>query len=247
LRLLGRSLLWCFGASLAAVLLSLAGWWMVAIVTGVGFGFLAMSVGEGWLRDRRRSTSIAGLGALLIVAGASVASVGSVEQMLWPKHAEGLTLEEASEDVWSSTFGFRSGRPRPELVGTAPALGRYGLAIDTVSVVPVVEESWTPKDPVAVWAVARQATLPERLRLWEQPIRTGVRVSGLYVADYLEAASRVSGSRGLRVGQHPLFIAWTPRPEASLLAAWRSLAVIALVAALALFSLIWVMKVFQLR
>jgi len=246
LRLLGRSLLWCFGASLAAVLLSLAGWWMVAVVTGLGFGYLAMSVGDGWLRDRRSSTSIAAFGALLIVAGASIASLGSVEQMLWPKRASGVTLEQAHEDVWSSTFGFRGGRPRPELAGNAPVLGRYGLAVDTVSVVPVVEDNWTPQQPILVWAVARKATLPERSRLWEQPIRIGVRVSGFYVADYKEAVSRASSSHQLRASPDPLFIEWTPAPDASLSAAWRSLGAIVIVAALSLFGLTVLMKVFQL-
>ena len=244
--MLGRALLVCLGATLVAVLLSLAGWWVVAIFISVGFGFLAMSVGDGWLRERRKSTSLAGFGALLIVVGASIVSLGSVEQMLWPNHVAGVTLEEAQTDPWSTSFGFRSGRPRPELVGSAPVLGRYGLAVDTVTVVPVVEANWTPKEPIAVWAVARKATLAERSRLWQQPSPSGVRVTGLYVADYQQAVSHACGSRDLRSIPEPQFIEWTPAPADSLLAAWRSLGTIALVAGLALFGLMLVMKVFQL-
>jgi hypothetical protein len=242
-----RALLVCFGASLAAVLLSLAGWWTVAIFISLGFGYLAMSVGEGWLHHRRRSTSIAAFGGLVIVVGASIMSLGSVEQRLWPGRASGLTLEEAHADAWSTTFAFRSGRPRPELGGKAPVLGRFGTAVDTVSVVPVVEESWTAAEPIAVWAVARKATLPERSRLWEQPIRIGVRVSGFYLSDYQEAAARACRTHRLRSSQEPLFIEWTPAPDASLIAAWRSLGAIVLVAALALFGLNLLMKVFQWR
>jgi hypothetical protein len=247
LRVLGRALLLCFGASLAAVVLSLAGWWIVAIFSSLGFGFLAMSLGEGWLDDRRGSTSVAAFGGLLIVVSASLLSLGSVEQRLWPSHASGFTLEQAREDFWATSFGFRSGRPRPELVGRAPVLGRYGTAIDTVTVVPVVDESWTPEEPILVWAVARQATLAERARLWNQPIRLGVRVSGFYASDYQQAVAAASRQHQLRASRDPLFIEWTPAPQSSLIAAWRALGAIVLVATVALFVLILTMRVFQPR
>ncbi len=247
LRVLGRALLVCFGASLTAVLLSLAGWWMVAIFISVGFGFLAMSVGDGLLGDRRASTSVAGFGGLLIVVSASIVSLVSVEQRLWPSRASGLTLEEAHADFSATSFGFRGGRVRPELGGQASVLGRYGSAIDTVSVVPVVEESWKPEEPILVWAVARKATRQERAQLWEQPIRIGVRVSGFYASSYLEAAQAAGRIHKLRVNQDPLFIEWTPTPDASLITAWRTLGKIVLVATLAMFFLILVMRVFQPR
>lgn len=244
-RMLGRALLVCLGACVAAVLLSLAGWWQVAILVGVGFGYLAMSVGDGWLADRRAGTAIAAWGGLLIVVAASIVSVLNVEQRLWPSHASGLTLEEAHTEQWSTSFAFPSGRPRPELAGTAPVPGGWAPAIDTVSVVPVVEEGWTAAEPILVWAVARQASLPERSRLWQQPSRVGVRVAGFYVSSYEEAAARAASSRGLRVGPNPLFLEWTPEPGSSLLAAWRSLGIIVLIASLSLFGLTLVMKVFQ--
>jgi len=247
LRVLGRTLLLCFGASLTAVLLSLAGWWMVAIFISVGFGFLAMSLGEGMLADRRGSTSIAAFGGLIIVVSASVVSLVRVEQRLWPSHASGRTLEEAHADFSATSFGFRSGRPRPELAGEAAVLGRYGSAVDTVSVVPVVEESWKPDEPILVWAVARKATRQERSRLWEQPIRVGVRVSGFYASDYQEAVKAAGRKHQLRASQDPLFIEWTPAPDASLVAAWRALGTVVLVATLALFVLILTMRVFQPR
>ncbi|HXK19999.1 MAG TPA: hypothetical protein VNG33_19445, partial [Polyangiaceae bacterium] len=105
-RVLGRALLLCGGASLAAVVLSLAGWWMVAIFTSVGFGFLGMSVGVGWLDERRGSTSVAGFGGLLIVVAASIMSLGSVEQRLWPHRAADFTLERAHDDFWATSFVF---------------------------------------------------------------------------------------------------------------------------------------------
>jgi hypothetical protein len=251
LRVLGRALLVCLGASLTAVLLSLAGWWMVGILTGLGFGFLAMSLGEGLLDDRRGSTSIASFGGLIIVVAASIVSLGSVEQRLWPSGASGLTLEEASEaahaSFWASSFGFRSGRPRPELGGQAPVLGRYGTAVDTVSVVPLVEENWKPDEPILVWAVARQATRAERARLWQQPVKMGVRVSGFFASSYQAAAEQACRTHQLRNSQDPLFIEWTPAPDASLIAAWRKLGTIVLVATLALFVLIVLMRVFQPR
>jgi hypothetical protein len=246
-RVLGRALLLCFGASLAAVMLSLAGWWIVALFASVGFGYLAMSVGEGWLDERRGSTSIAAFGGLLIVVGASLLGLGSVEQRLWPNHASGFALERAHDDFWATSFGFSSGRPRPELAGQAPVLGRFGTAVDTVSVVPVVDESWKPDEPIMVWAVARRATRDERSRLWSQPIRIGVRVSGFYGSAYQEAVVAACRSHELRASRDPLFIEWTPAPDASLIAAWRTLGAIALVAALSLFVLILIMRVLQPR
>jgi len=247
LKVLGRALLLCFGASLAAVVLSLAGWWMVAILTSVGFGFLAMSLGQGWLDERRGGTSVAAFGGLLIVVGASLVSLGSVEQRLWPSRASGLTLEQAHDDFWATSFGFRSGRPRPELAGQAPVFGRHGAAVDTVSVVPVVDESWKPDEPIMVWAVARQATRSARAQLWQQPVGLGVRVSGFYVSEYQAAVKEACSSHQLRASREPLFIEWTPAPDASLIAAWRSLGTIVLVAALSLFFLILLVKVFQPR
>jgi hypothetical protein len=247
LRLLGRALLVCLGAALASVLLSLAGWWKVAIFVSLGFGYLATSVGTGWLDDRRGSTSIAGFGGLLIVLGLSIVSLGSVERWPWPSRASGVSLEEAHEDSWSTTFAFRSGRPRPELGGKAPVLGRFGTPIDTVNVVPVVEESWKPEEPIAVWAVARNASLAERARLWAQPIRIGARVSGFYVSDYQEAVARAARTHRLRAVPNPLFIEWTPAPDASLVAAWQGLGKLVLVATLVLFGLNLLMKVFQPR
>jgi hypothetical protein len=233
------------GASLAAVMLSLAGWWMVAIITSVGFGFLGMSVGEGWLDERRGSTSIAAFGGLLIVVGASLVSLGTVERRLWPSHASGFTLERAHDDFFPTSFGFQSARPKPELGGEAPVFGRYGTAIDTVTVVPVVEDTWKPDEPVMVWAVARKATRDERSRLWNQPIRLGVRVSGFYVSDYQKAVAEACRSHELRASRDPLFIEWTPTPEASLASAWRGLGTIALIATLALFVLILFVKIVQ--
>jgi hypothetical protein len=247
LRALWRALLLCAGASLASVLLSLAGWWMVAVVASVGFGFLAMSLGEGWLDERRGSTSVAAFGGLLIVVTASVMSVGSVEQRLWPKRAAGFTLEQAHDDFWASSFEFREGRPRPELAGQAQVFGRHGSAVDAVSVVPVVEESWKPDDPILVWAVARQKTHQERARLWAQPLRSGVRVSGFYISDYEKAAAEACRSHELRKSRDPLFIEWTDTPSASLLAAWRGLLAIVLVATGALFVLIVMVKLLQPR
>jgi hypothetical protein len=206
-----------------------------------------MSVGGTWLDERRGSTSVAAFGGLIIVVTASVMSLASVEQRLWPSHASGFTLEQAHEDFWATSFGFRSGRPRPELGGQASVFGRHGTALDTVSVVPVVEESWKPDEPIMVWAVARQATRAERERLWEQPIRLGVRVSGFYVSDYQEAVAEACRRHELRAIRDPLFIEWTPAPDASMIAAWRTLGTIGLVAGLALFVLILVMKIFQPR
>jgi hypothetical protein len=245
LRVLGRALLLCSGASLAAVLLSLAGWWMVALLVSVGFGFLGMSLGEGWLDNRRASTSLAAFGGLLIVVVASIMSLASVEQRLWPSQASGVTLEQAHEDFRATSFAFSEGLPRPELGGQAPVLGRYATAVDTVSVVPVVEASWKPDQPIMVWAVARNATRAERERLWKEPIRLGVRVSGFYTSDYLTAAQSACHSHQLRLGPEPLFIEWTPAPQASLVAAWRTLGTIAVVFALALFALIVVARVLQ--
>jgi hypothetical protein len=199
-----RSLLLCAGATLAAVLLSLAGWWIVAIFVSVGFGFLGMSVGE--LDDRRGSSSVAAFGGLLIVVTASILSLARVETRLWPKHATGLTLEQAHEDPWPTSFTFAGGRPRPELIGRAAVFGRYGSTVDNVSVVPVVEESWTPQDPIHVWAVARRDTFAERSRLWREPIRSGVRVAGFYASDYQSAVSNAHTSYSLRVAPDPLFI-----------------------------------------
>jgi hypothetical protein len=245
LRVLGRVLLVCFGASLTAVLLSMAGWWMVGIFTSVGFGFLGMSLGEGLLQDRRASTRIAALAGLLIVMSSSLVSLVTVEQRLWPSRASGLTLEEAHADFSATSFGFRSGRVRPELGGQAQVLGRFGSPIDTVSVVPVVEETWKPDEPILVWAVARSKTRPERSQLWSQPVRVGVRVSGFYVSDYQEAAQAAGRMHKLRVGRDPLFIEWTPTPDASLAAAWRALGTPVLTATAVLFVLILLMRVFQ--
>jgi hypothetical protein len=245
LRVLGRVLLVCFGASLTAVLLSLAGWWMVGIFTSLGFGFLGMSLGEGLLDDRRGSTRIAALGGLLIVVGTSIVSLVSVEQRLWPNATSGLTLEEAHADFSSTSFGFRGARVRPELGGQAQVLGKYGSPIDTVSVAPVVEENWKPEDPVLVWAVARSKTQKERSELWKQPIQAGVRVSGFYVSDYQAAAETASRMHKLRIGRDPLFIEWTPAPNTSLVAAWRALVTPVVVASAALFVLILLMRIFQ--
>jgi hypothetical protein len=246
-RVLGRAVLLCFGASLAAVVLSLAGWWVVAIFASVGFGFLGMSVGEGWLDDRRGSSSVAAFAGLLIVVTAGVLSLGSVEERLWPKQASGISLERAHDDFWATSFAFESGRPKPELGGQAPVFGRHGTAIDTASVVPVVDESWKPEDPILVWAVARRATREERARLWQLPHGLGVRVSGLYVSDYQEAVKDACRSHELHAGRDPLFIEWTPTPQASLIAAWRALGTIGLVATASLFVLILLVKIFQPR
>ena len=246
-RVLARALLLCFGASLAAVVLSLAGWWMVALFTSVGFGFLGMSVGGSWLDERRGSTSVAAFGGLIIVATASVISLASVEQRLWPSRASGFTLEQAHDDFWATSFAFRNGRPRPELGGQAPVFGRHGSAVDTVSVVPVVEENWKPDEPIMVWAVARRETRAERARLWEQPIGLGVRVSGFYVSEYEEAVAEACRRHELRASREPLFIEWTPTPDASLIAAWRALGTIALIAGLSLFVLVLIVKIFQPR
>jgi hypothetical protein len=247
LRVLGRALLLCFGASLAAVVLSLAGWWMVAIFSSVGFGFLAMSLGGGWLDERRGSTSVAAFGGLIIVVAASIVTLGSVEQRLWPNRASGFALERAHDDFWATSFAFQSGRPRPELAGQAAVFGRHGTAVDSVSVVPVVEESWKPEDPIMVWAVARRETKQERSRLWQQPNGIGVRVSGFYVSDYQAAVKDACRSHELRSSRDPLFIEWTTAPDASLIAAWRRLGTIVLVATLSLFVLIVMVKIFQPR
>jgi hypothetical protein len=92
-----------------------------------------------------------------------------------------------------------------------------------VSVVPVVDESWTPKEPIFVWAVARKATRGERARLWRQPIGVGLRVSGFFASEYEAAARAACASHELRTVREPLFIEWTPSPQASLIAAWRTL------------------------
>lgn len=246
-RVLVRALTLCFVAALSAVMLSLMGWWVVAVVTSVGFGFLAMSVGEGWLDERRGSTSIAAFGGLIIVVGASLLSLGSVEQRLWPSRASGFSLERAHDDFWATSFAFQSARPMPKLVGQAPVLGRYANAVDTVTVVPVVDESWKPEEPIMVWAVARRATRDERARLWEQPIRTGVRVSGFFASEYQKAVAEACRSHELRAARDPLFIEWTPSPNVSLLAAWRVLGAIVLASALSLFVLILLMRIFQPR
>ena len=247
LRVLVRAALLCGGAALTAVVLSLAGWWMVALFTSVGFGFLAMSLGEAWLDPRRGSTTVAGFGGLVIVVAASVVSLGSVEVRLWPHLASGMTLERARDDFWASSFTFGTARPKPELGGEAPVLGRYGSAIDTASVVPVVDESWTPEDPVFVWAVARKETRGERAQLWRQPTGVGLRVSGFFVSEYEAAAKAACASHQLRTVRDPLFIEWTPAPQASLIAAWRTLGTIVLIATLAAFALIATMKIFQPR
>jgi hypothetical protein len=247
LRVLGRALLLCIGASLSAVVLSLAGWWMVALFTSVGFGFLAMSLGQGWLDERSGSTSVAAFGGLLIVVTASVMSLASVEQRLWPSRASGVTLEQAHDDFWSSSFTFQNGRPKPELIGQAPVFGRHSTAVDRVSVVPIVEDSWKPEQPIMVWAVARQATRNERARLWQQATGVGVRVSGFYVSDYQAAVEQACRSHELRAARDPLFIEWTPAPNASVVEAWRTLGTIVLIATLGLFVLILAMKIVQPR
>jgi hypothetical protein len=247
LRVLGRALLLCLGASLSAVVLSLAGWWMVALFTSVGFGFLAMSLGQGWLDERSGSSSVAAFGGLLIVVTASVMSLASVEQRLWPKRASGVTLEQAHDDFASSSFAFQSARPKPELVGQAPVFGRHSTVVDNVSVVPVVDDSWKPDDPIMVWAVARQATRQERSRLWQQAAGVGVRVSGFYVSDYQAAVAQACLRHELRTAREPLFIEWTPAPDASLVEAWRALGTIVLTATIALFVLILAIKIVQPR
>lgn len=247
LRVLVRASLLCFGASLAAVVLSLAGWWMVAIFLSVGFGFLGMSVGQGLLDERRGSTSVAAFGGLVIVVAASVLSLASVEQRLWPYRVSGYTLERAHDDFWASSFEFQSGRPKPELAGQAPVFGRHGSTVDSVFVVPVVEASWKPEDPILVWAVARRATRPERARLWQRPSGVGVRVAGFYASDYQAAVADACRSHELRAARDPLFIEWTPTPHESLLDAWRVLGTIALVATGALFVLILLMRIVQPR
>jgi hypothetical protein len=228
-------------------MLGLAGMWWLALFTSVGFGFLGMSVGERWLDARAGGTSLAAFGGLLIVAASSIVSLGSVDERLWPNHVSGLTLEQAQENLWATSFAFRGARAKPELGGEAPVFGRYGNALDYASVVPIVEESWKPEEPILVWAVARRANRAERSRLWQQPIGLGVRVAGLYTSDYQEAVKTACRRHELRSSREPLFIEWTPTPQASLSAAWRTLGSIVGIAAGLLFVLNVVVKIFQPR
>jgi hypothetical protein len=247
LRVLVRAALVCGGASLAAAVLSLGGLWWLALFTSVGFGFLGMSVGEGWLDHRRGSSTVAAFLGLLIVATAGILSIVQVEARLWPYHKAGYTLEQAHDNVFASSFGFTSAQPKPELSGEASVLGRYGSTVDRVTVVPLIDESWKPGEPILVWAVSRRADLPERQRLWRQAVNVGVRVAGFYSSEYEAAVKDACGRHDLRAGRDPLFIEWTPTPQASLVAAWRALGTIAGIAALSLIVLTIVVKIFQPR
>lgn len=246
-RVLGRALLLCGVSSLAAVILSLAGWWMVALFSSVGFGFLAMSLGQGWLNERGSGTAMAAFGGLFIVATASIMSLASVEQRLWPYAVWGVSLEGAHDNFWATSFGFQAAQPRPDLGGEAPVFGRYHDTVDAVTVVPVVDGSWKADDRVMVWAVARSATKRERSQLWAQPLGLGVRVAGFYDADYQAAVKDACSRHELRSAQDPLFIEWTPSPSASLIAAWRRLGTIVLIAGLSLWGLILIVKILQPR
>jgi hypothetical protein len=246
-KLLIRAALISIGASLSGAVLGMTGLWWLAILASVVAGFLGMSVGDEWLDHRRGSTTMAAIGGLVIVAAAGIVSLGSVEQRLWPKHASGLTLEQAHDDTWATSFSFQKARTRPELAGRASVLGRYGASVNDVSVVPVVEDGWTQSEPILVWAVAQRATRQERLRLWQQPLGQGVRVSGFYNSDYEKAVKDACQTHDLHAGREPLFIEWTTTPRASLLEAWRSLGQIALVSALALIILNVLVKIFQPR
>jgi hypothetical protein len=247
LRVLGRAFLLCFGASLAAIVLSLSGWWMVAIFTSVGFGFLGMSLGQGWLAERATSTSVAAFCGLVIVVSASIMSLATVEQRLWPNRVVVSTTERAQGNFLATSFGFQRARPKPELRGDAPVFGRHSSTVDTVTVVPVVDDSWTPQEPILVWAVARRATLQERSRWWGQPIGDGVRISGFYVSDYQNAVADACRRHELRAGRDPLFVEWTPTPQASLVAAWHALGTITVIATLLLFVLLLLAKLFGPR
>lgn len=247
LRVLVRAALLCFGATLAAVVLGLAGLWWIALFTSVGFGFLGMSIGERWLDSRSGARSVAAFGGLFIVVAASIVALGDVDERLWPNHVVGLTLEQAQENLWATSFAFRGARAMPELGGEAPVFGRYGNAVDYASVVPVVEEGWKPDEPIVVWAVARQATRKERAQLWHQPLGLGVRVAGMFTSDYQEAVKAACRSHQLSSTREPLFIEWTSSPQASLLAAWRTLGTIVAIATGLLFALNVVAKVFQPR
>jgi hypothetical protein len=246
-KLLTRAALLSIGVPLSAVVMSLGGLWWLAILASVVAGFLGMSVGDEWLDQRRGSTTVAAFGGLIIVAAAGVVSIGSVEQRLWPKHVSGLTLEQAQLDLWATSFSFSGAKPRPELGGRASVLGRYGGAVNDVSVVPLIEEGWTPADPILVWAVAQRETRQERSRLWQLPNAQGVRISGFYTSDYEHAVKDACSSHDLHAGRDPLFIEWTPTPQASLLAAWHRLGSIMLVSAVSLIVLNVLMKMFQPR
>jgi hypothetical protein len=67
------------------------------------------------------------------------------------------------------------------------------------------------------------------------------------VSDYQAAVKEACSSHELHAAQDPLFIEWTPAPRASLIAAWRTLGTIVLVATLSLFVLILMVKIVQPR
>lgn len=247
LRVIVRAALVCAGASLAAALMSLGGLWWLALFTSVGFGFLGMSVGEGWLDHRRGSSTVAAFLGLLIVASAGILSIVQVEERLWPYHKWGYTLEQAHDNVWATSFQFSVAEPKPELAGEAAVFGRYGSTVDRVTVVPVIDETWKAGEPILVWAVSRRADLAERSRLWRQPVNIGVRVGGFYSSEYEAAVKDACRRHELRAGRDPLFIEWTPTPRVSLVAAWRALGSIVLVASVLLIVLNVVVKIFQPR
>jgi hypothetical protein len=74
-----------------------------------------------------------------------------------------------------------------------------------------------------------------------------VRVAGFYVSDYQEATKAACRAHQLRASQDPLFIEWTPTPDASLTASWRALGSIVLIATAALFVLVLLVRIFQPR
>jgi hypothetical protein len=244
-RVITRAALICAGASLAAAVLSLGGVWWLALFTSVGFGFLGMSVGEGWLHPRHGSSTLAAFAGLFIVAAAGFISLAQVEQRLWPYHKSGYTLEQAHDNVLASSFTFSGAQVKADLRGEAAVLGRYNSTVDRVTVVPLVDESAKLDEPILVWAVSRRADLAERSRLWHQSIGIGVRVGGFYSSAYEEAAKDACRRHELHVGRDPLFIEWTPSPTASLVAAWRALGTIVLIAALSLVVVVVVVKIIQ--
>ncbi|MFO1078581.1 MAG: hypothetical protein U1E73_12730 [Planctomycetota bacterium] len=235
LRVLARTLLLCGGTALVAVLLSLSGLWIVSLFTSAGGGFLAMQAGRGLIGDKSNGWMVAAFGGLLIVVIAGVVSVATIEENLWPGTVSGISLAEASAHPWASVLEFREGEVRADLAGSVGIYDRHAVEIDDTTVAPIVGADWTPDQPVAVWAVARRETLPARRDLWKQRVRTGVRVGGFYVSDYLEAIGDARAHHHLRSALDPVLVEWTPAPEAALASGWRTFATIVGIAWISLF------------